>query len=447
MRPSSLSNWIGWFVVALTFVSVNQWSRFPIGNTFTNWALWSVLVFLFIKGIKPYFDKANRKELRWYYSYLVWVLICVFRGFFVAENYWDWKNLINGSFSLLISLSLPVFTNTQVLAITLRRWLRWALPGFLLIAFFIPTDAYGFFLQPIVVLILLFPLLKGRWRIISIVVLVMLLGINLDARSTILKLGLAFACSFLFYIPTNLRIFWIKRLRKVLLFIPFIFGGLGMAGVFNVFNISDYAGEGVTTQAVVDGEVFESTTSSDTRTFIYEEVINSAFEHGYFIWGRTLAKGNDSESFGAHLAEELGITGRYERYSNEAGITNIFTWTGIIGVILYFIVFFKASYLAIYESKSRFLQVFGLYVAFRWAFSWVEDFTFFDITNITLWMMLGLCYSRAFRNMNELEFRRWFQGVFLRSKNQQIGLSTGSITLNSKTKRNNGYRSINYLPQ
>jgi hypothetical protein len=129
--------------------------------------------------------------------------------------------------------------------------------------------------------------------------------------------------------------------------------------------------------------------------------------------GRTPARGNDSEHFGLFAFEELK-TGRYERYVNEVSILNIFTWTGLIGVVLYFMIFFKSVYLAIYKSNNFFMKVVGLYVMFRWMYAWVEDFNRFDIMNIVLWMLIAMCYSEQFRNMSDSEFKSWLNSIFKR---------------------------------
>ena len=101
-----------------------------------------------------------------------------------------------------------------------------------------------------------------------------------------------------------------------------------------------------------------------------------------------------------------------ERFSNEVSVLNVFTWTGLIGVLLYFLVFFRASYLAVNKSNNIYMKIVGLYVAFRWAYAWVEDFNRFDLSNLFLWIMIGMCFSNSFRAMNNLEVKFWVRGVF-----------------------------------
>ena len=125
--------------------------------------------------------------------------------------------------------------------------------------------------------------------------------------------------------------------------------------------------------------------------------------------GRTPARGNDSEFFGMFEAE---YTGRYERSANEIGLANVFTWTGVVGVILYFIIFYRASFLAINKSRNIYSKMLGIYVAFRWLFSWIEDVNNFSLNYFMLMVMIGICFSHSFRNMSDKEVLIWVRGIF-----------------------------------
>lgn len=88
---------------------------------------------------------------------------------------------------------------------------------------------------------------------------------------------------------------------------------------------------------------------------------------------------------------------------------NTFTWCGLIGLILFSLIFFKASYLAVYKSKNIYISLLGCYVAFQWSYGWIENVQQLDILNITLWIMVGMCYSTDFRQMDNKEFKEWIR--------------------------------------
>jgi len=175
--------------------------------------------------------------------------------------------------------------------------------------------------------------------------------------------------------------------------------------------MSEYIEGDYKAKVEVDGKISEESLTVDTRTGLYIEVLTSAVKNDYILLGRTPARGNDSLAFGEFLAVELN-TGKSERFGNEVSILNVFTWTGVVGVVLYFFIFFRASYLAIHKSNNIFIKIIGLFVAFRWLYAWVEDFSRFDMSNIILWMLISMCFSIEFRNMTNFEFKLWVRGIF-----------------------------------
>jgi len=180
-----------------------------------------------------------------------------------------------------------------------------------------------------------------------------------------------------------------------------------VTNVFNVFNIGDY----VKGDYTVSDDKNHGDLKTDTRTGLYVEVLTSAIKYDYILLGRTPARGNESKIFGAEIAK-LTNSKNLERYRNEACILNVFTWTGFLGVLLYFMIFVKATYLSTYKSNNFFVKIVGLYIAFRWLYAWVEDFREFDLSTFFVWICLGMCFSESFRKSNDKEIYYWVQGFF-----------------------------------
>jgi hypothetical protein len=407
----SIKNILANLIVVLAIISVNQWSVLPIGNTYTNWIIYFIISILFLSGMKYYYDSGNSKNLLFVKLYLFWVIICCFRGIFVAENYWDFKSLIQSSLALLLIVSIFIFTNASVIKKVLSKWLFYSLPLFFVLIIVIDTQSYGYYLIPVSFFALFFPFLSRHWKIIISIISLFVIFIDLDARSNVIKFLVPILFSFLFYFKSLVNFKFIKLLYMTCFALPFIFLFLGVTNVFNVFHMDEYIKGTYTEKKIIAGQIKENDLKADTRSFLYKEVFLSALKNKYILIGRTPARGNESEYFGSHSFEELK-TGRYERYGNEVSILNIFTWTGVIGVLLYFMVFLKSVYLAIYKSNNFFMKVIGLYVMFRWIYAWVEDFNRFDIMNIVLWMLIAMCYSEQFRNKSDSEFKFWFNSIF-----------------------------------
>jgi hypothetical protein len=335
------------------------------------------------------------------------------RGVFEAKYYWDFKSLIHSGLALLLVISIFVFTNPIVVQHILSMWLKIAFPLFFVFMLFITRESFGYYLIPVSFFLIFFPYLSKKWKIVVLLFSIFTVFVDLDARSTVIKFGASFLLCILFYFKKQIK-FKIFNLIFICAFtLPFFLLFLGITGVFNVFNMDKYIKGSFTEKIIVGNEVQIADLKSDTRTFLYKEVILSSIKNKYVLFGRTPARGNDSEYFGLHAAEELK-TGRYERHANEVSILNIFTWFGLVGVVLYFLVFFKAVYLAISKSKSDFLRILGLYLTFRWIYTWVEDPNTFNINNIILWMVISMCYSEQFRNMTNSDFKSWFDTIFKR---------------------------------
>nr|AOE12625.1 hypothetical protein [uncultured bacterium] len=155
------------------------------------------------------------------------------------------------------------------------------------------------------------------------------------------------------------------------------------------------------------GEEVDENLLADTRTFIYKEVLFSSIKNDYWLYGRSPARGNDT----VYFSDMDMVENRSERLRNEVGILNVFTWTGLIGVFLYFLIFYKASYLAINNSNNSLSKFIGVYISFRWFNSWVAEISNFDLINFTIWLAVALCFSKTFRSMTDSELKSWVKGI------------------------------------
>jgi hypothetical protein len=410
--------WLPFLILLLGFVSVNPWSKMPIGNTFTNWFICFLILCAFL-GEK----KANRVQFKTsgykiVTAFLLWALIGIARGVFIADNYWEYKALVNDSFILLFPLIVFAFENPLTVKKVYRMWIVFGLLTYALF-FYWNVNLTQFYLGPIYFVGCFLPLIpKKAWKVLVLILLILLLTYHYqDNRSQSIKalvsIGVALGCLFKRWIPNKaLNVVW------VLLYIsPIVLLVLGITGKFNVFsNTNDkYGGRNVIQEQNSTADI-----SSDTRTFIYMEVITSAIEHHYVWFGRTPARGNDTQAF-YDLANDLQSVShagniKHERYSNEVCFPNIFTWLGLVGMILYIGIYFRASYLGLFKSRNFYVKMAGIVTAFNFAYGWVENITNFDILNVVYWTFISICLSSQFRNMSDGEFKNWFNGLFYKGQ-------------------------------
>lgn len=405
-------NYFPFLILLIGVVSVNQWSRFPIGNTFFIWAIQFLMIGYILRYIKRHGGFRPTDNYRLLFVYLLVAFVGIVRGCFVAENYWEWKQLISGSMSLLLPLFIYVFREPVVLGDTLRFWYKWGITLFFLFIFwFVSPSAYGFYACPILLIGCFLPVVKDKkWRLFIVFFIFLTMFISLGARSHVIKGTICLMMSLAYYFAKYMTDKVLRIVHWFCYILPVILLALGISGIFNIFEgLSEHKGK-YAEKKVVDGQVVEEDLAGDTRTFIYVEVIESALRHDYVWWGRTPARGNDSVAFGAFAAEELK-TGKYERHSNEVCHPNVFTWLGLVGMVLYSLLYLQASWLAIYRSNNLLIKLLGCYVAFRWAYGWIEDVNNFSISSITLWAMIAMCFSSTFRNMRKTEIEYWINNL------------------------------------
>lgn len=391
--------------------SVLQWCEFSLGGTPVWWALRAIFLLFFIAHFREYRRETPHLPILLLLVYVVGATIA--GAIFKTENYWDWKLLVDNFMIFMLPLAAYSINEEHLIARGIHFWLQWAWIPLLALWAFLGSDAFGRYLVPFTFLAIMLPMLNKKWIFALVIAYLITLICGYESRSDIVKFSFCILIGICLWVPF-LNILFRKLIKPVMwicLFAPFIFLGLAITGTFNVFEIEKELGledQYMMGSSLEDRD--EVSALADTRTFLYAEEIESSIAGDYYIWGNTPARGYLSLAFGQGTDEDLGIK-RGERQSCEVSILNVFNYFGLVGCLLYFIIFITASYLAVYKSENRYIQVIGLYVAFRWLFGFVEDFSRFDLNMMFLWFMIGMCYSKRFRQRTDEEFELWFQFV------------------------------------
>ena len=255
----------------------------------------------------------------------------------------------------------------------------------------------GFIFRPIVFILILSSIIESKKKnlYVLLALCVMILSLIFNARS---NLVLPFVCLMIGYTINNDILYSkIRHLVWLLIILPFILFYLGATGVFNIFEVDNY---------IKSRPVDEVEFAEDTRTLVYAEVMASAVKNDYFIYGRGIGRGYES-AFQERRSNSSDAILSAERIA-EVGILNIFTWGGLIYVIIYTLMWCSIIYFGVYKSRNRYVRAIGFYLAFYYFYSWVENFQSFSIIYISSWLMVALCLSPYFRNLNNLEFKRIF---------------------------------------
>lgn len=405
---------VGFLVILLTYFSVSTLLNFNFRSEVFYWLLYVFLVYnLFILNkrlnLKPNLNKTKGFKLTLIF-YGVIVTLDFLRGlFFYSIDYWTYKAGIFNFMALTIPLFCYVFANSLFLSNILNFWFKWGTGLIIIFLVFagLEIENFQWCIAPFLLIGIFIPIVPRFWKVVFSVVLLLSL-LTYDARSQMIKAIITIILALLLYFDqiSSKNIF--RFLFFPLIMTPVLLLLLGISGVFNIFEIDGYLQQKTITTIEKKNEYL----SADTRTFIYDETITSAIKNDYVIWGRSLSRGNDSEWFGDTM-NAVYKNGLKERNSNEVALTSMFTWTGLIGLIAYSLLFIISSYYAIFKARNKFLPYIGIYVLLYWVYSWVENMILFNLTNLVIWFAIGMCISTDFRSMSNLEFKGWVKSLFI----------------------------------
>jgi hypothetical protein len=409
---------IGFILTGLFSVAATV--QFNTGLPVANTTIWWFFQFCFLSfiaiSIKFFVSNNQFLLMKLVTFYIIFILINAIRGFIIAEGYWDFKGLITNVLALLIPLAVYLGTNEKLLSNILSVYFKYGLAIFIMLLFVLPKVAYGYYLVPVTLVALFLSALSTRHKVMILSLTILVLVIDLTARSNVIKFLVPVMLGSLYYFRVYFTIKVLNFTRVVLLVMPVFLLVTAVTDTFNIFKMEDYISMSFSTNDVDKfGDSNEENLLADTRTFLYIETFYTADYYNSWLFGRSPTRGTLSDSFG-----DDDQNGRGERLGSEVAIINIFTWLGLIGVIFYGAIFYQASYLAITQSNNYYCKILGIFIAFRWCYAWIEDFTDFNLNYLLLWIMIGMCYSTSFRGMSDSEFTSWIIGIFPRFLRMKI---------------------------
>lgn len=408
MKIQGLEKLLPWLLVLMTWQSIAPWLIIQLPYSwFIDFVANLALVFIFYRTYQ-------QEKKRFHYAFpitlfaLIVVLTCslIYGFFFKAEDYYDKVAGIRQYGYWMICVGVLFFQNPMKISKLTSGWVKYAVPASLLLIPLMQGEAVGKYFAPFAFLVCFFPILERKAKLITIfVILVILVYGALGARAVAIRflVGILVAIGIVMHDSLSQKV--LALLGISLLLSPFIFLTLAFTTNFNIFQIEDYFGlKGFE----VTGSIDKSQKSSaliDTRTFLYSEVIESAIYNEYVVYGRSFARGYDTNS--RMFLDEDDTNIHQERRRCEVRILNVFTYMGLVGIVVLFLLHAAAVYSAFRHGKSYIMYFVGLYVAFRWLLSWAEDFERFDLNNLFLWIPIAMCFSPMFLKMTDNEFKIW----------------------------------------
>ena len=277
--------------------------------------------------------------------------------------------------------------------------------GFLIIPISLVTNhqLYSRLMIPVSVFIVFIPYLRPKWRVLVLAVMIVSILIVIDFRTNIVKSVISLLICSLYFIRRFVVKSWIKTLHITIFATPLIFLALAVTGSFNIFkSTSEIKNSSLEVKSKKQGYGDEESLTADTRTFLYVEVFKSLLTTGNLVVGEG--------GSGKYKSDYFDTVGDHRgRYSSEVGFLNVLLYSGIIGLIIYFLILFLSSYYAIYKSNNFLCKMLGLLISARWSLFFIEEFTSFDLNTLFTWITIGLVSSIAFRSLTDNELKLYFK--------------------------------------
>lgn len=355
----------------------------------------------------------NKDNIIFIKIYLLYGFTTFIRGVFTINNLDDFSRLFGTSIYYYILFPLIIYyLNSYIFIKYVRSYVFYGIIAIIIISINgggkgnsdVPHMISGFY-----VIGLMLPYLnEKRWWILILSMLIYVLTTNMGTRINIVNCCFFFFLLILFYLKQSLN-FISKRLAIIFFLSPIILLILGITGIFNIFKIGDM----IQTNIVVSGGVKKSDRDLlvDSRTSIYEDVFNELDEKNAYLIGLT-ANGKTQTSL-----SDIDNANFYEIYKNgrpgtESGMLNQIQYGGILGLICYSLLFIRATYLAIWQSKNRYMILIGIYISFKYFLSFIEDRMDVGIHYFFIIIAIALSFSSRLRNFNDDEMKLYIRNIF-----------------------------------
>ena len=316
----------------------------------------------------PSFNQLRFEGRLYVYLFVLSNLLIIGRGIVDAESQEDWKILFSQVIPIGIIFPLCVFLGVKnnILCIVFSSFFKYGILGASVLLLGSGLGMFGFphNISPIYLFVIFIPYLETKWKIITLLVVVVSFFSELGMRANMLNILMAFLISGTFFFRRfRLMLSTIRFGRLFILIAPIVFMILGLTGQFNIFKIGELVGE----YDIESENGSKQDIAIDSRTGIYLDVILELNKQEAFIWGL-----GGSGKTPTHLTEvewgDFSEIYKEGRRATESGMLNYAQWGGVVAMIIYILLFAKASYLGVCKSKNWLMISIGLWVMYKRSF-------------------------------------------------------------------------------
>lgn len=394
-------------LIFLLFFPSFFFAFFPGKITVVSFVCFSLISVIFFSG----FSGMNFRDYdggRAFGLLLIYNLVSFVRGLLIIENSVDFRVLISND--IFVLFLFPFFIFLADLDFLKRIWkilgtigLLYCLFGY----FFPPSEGTMTFNHNILyfgLFIIATPYIDRKYTIYFISIALLTMFYDMDRRSISLFFVAAIGTVLLFRIIRSVRL---RRFIYVIsIVIPLSLLSLGLTGTFNIFN---YMG-GMKVDIAVNGN---RQYNVDSRTSIYKDVFGELVAQGKLLYGLG-ERGKTETSLVENPNADYWKIYKDGRTQTEAGMLNFFQYGGFIGFFVYSFFLLTCSYYALFSSNNRYIKLIGVFMCFKYVFSFIEEPLTINVNSFNHFICCGICLNKKFRHFSESKISNYLNSIFPR---------------------------------
>lgn len=335
--------------------------------------------------------------------YIAYSIIEYIRGiFFNIEGLRDYIYIYSGLFHLIFFSCWILLSRPKYIMIFWKSFMTLGVIMSICLAIFPPSHAMHTMAHNMLWLnafIFMYPYIKRKYFIVILAMAFFIVTFDLNRRSIMLG----------YIIPTVILVTYLSFRKYILhkaffyiaVLIPLICLMLFYTKTFNVFQYLEESNKELVLQ--------KSTRSVfvDSRTGIYEDVTRDVFRAKEWWKPYIGLGGNGKVGVDANGASTFGFEGLRSR--QESAMLTYIQHGGLLGLTAYGLLIITAAYLAIFKSRNDFMRMLGLFLVYKFAYSFIEDELDFSGHVIAQFLWIGMAYNKSFRNMSDKRMKSFIR--------------------------------------
>jgi hypothetical protein len=372
-----------------------------------------IIIIHFLLQFKKYNVNINKnfEDVVYFKLFVLYNIFVLLRGFIDATSEEDWTVMIIATIPLFLVIHCSFYLASSIKNIksTIRTFFTYGVIISAIIYVVSPIQKVVFVssMTPIYLMIFMVPYLNKKYASIVIAIVLFAFFSDFSSRSNLINIIIAsiITCSYYFgHKRWMMKI--MKASRIVFLCSPVFFLAIGGLGVYNIFLI----GDDLPNYSLDFGKDGKQELLVDSRTAIYVDVFNELAKKDSFIFGLG-ASGKTETSLVDLASGNYAEVYKEGRRATESGMLNYIQWGGILGALFYFLLLWKASYLALYKSNNWFCVMLGLWVAFKGLFSFIEDRLSFSVGSVFIFFAIAICMNKNIRSMTHSKMKHFLNSI------------------------------------